>query len=161
MGHFALLDEDNIVLNVIVVDDLDIQDENGIEKEEIGIKFCNNIFTGNWIQTSRSSKFRKKFAEKGDSYDKERDAFISPKPYESWLFNESTCQWEPPVPNKYKDFLSEYGQVGGEAIWREDLQKWEYTGPKWFDELLERPPLINSDLSDLNYLFFTGVYPGD
>lgn len=98
MAHFAQLDENNIVQQVIVVHNNELLDENGIEQESKGIQFCQSLFGGNWIQTSYNSTFRKNFAGIGYTYDSTKDAFISPKPYNSWLLNEDTCQWEAPIP---------------------------------------------------------------
>ncbi len=100
MAHFAQL-ENNIVKQVIVVSNQDILDENGQESEEKGIAFCSNLLGGTWKQTSYNGKIRKNYAGIGYTYDEGRDAFIAPKPYNSWLLNESTCQWESPIP--YRD----------------------------------------------------------
>lgn len=99
MAHFAQLDENNFVLQVIVVHDNELKDDNGIESEEKGIAFCQSLFPGTaWKQTSYNSKIRKNYAGIGHYYDAERDAFISPKPYPSWILNEEFCRWDPPVP---------------------------------------------------------------
>lgn len=98
MAHFAELDESNIVKRVIVVNNNDILDKDGNESEVIGISFCKKLLGGEWIQTSYNSTFRKHYAGKGYTYDKIRDAFISPKPYSSWTLDEETCNWIPPVP---------------------------------------------------------------
>jgi hypothetical protein len=63
-----------------------------------GRQFCTDLFGGNWIQTSYNGNIRKNFAGIGFSYDSIRDAFIPPKPYNSWVLNEDICRWEPPVP---------------------------------------------------------------
>ena len=98
MAHFAELDENNIVKRVIVVNNSDILDKDGIESEIIGIAFCKKLLGGEWVQTSYNSNFRKHYAGKGHTYDKLRDAFISQKPYESWTLDEETCNWIPPIP---------------------------------------------------------------
>ena len=98
MAHFAQLDENDIVQQVIVVHNNELLDENGDEKEINGIRFCESLFGGIWVQTSYNGSFRKNFAGFGFTYDTQRDAFISPKPYDSWLLNEDTCQWYSPVP---------------------------------------------------------------
>ena len=89
MAHFAKLDENNLVVDVVVVDNKDILDENGNEKEEIGIEFLKNLFgqETKWIQTSYNGKFRHTFAGIGYTYDTERDIFIGFPPYPSWTFN--------------------------------------------------------------------------
>lgn len=78
MAHFAELNKDNYVLRVIVIDDKDTLDNNGIEKEEVGIAFCKSLFGENtrWIQTSYNHKIRGKFAGEGDIYDPNNDVFI-------------------------------------------------------------------------------------
>lgn len=100
MAHFAQLDENNRVLQVIVINNTDLLDENGIEKEEIGINFCKQLLgqNTNWVQTSYSADFRKNYAGIGFYYDLQNDAFIPLKPYEDWILNTITFQWVPPVP---------------------------------------------------------------
>ena len=90
MAHFAQLDENNVVIQVIVVSDSDTSDVNGIEYEEIGIAFCKKLFgfNTNWKQTSYNDKIRVRYAGIGYSYDENLDAFIPPKPYESWTLNQ-------------------------------------------------------------------------
>ena len=97
MAHFAQLDENNVVTQVIVVHNNELLDENGIEQESKGIAFCQSLLGGNWVQTSYNSNFRKNYAGIGFTYDRQRDAFIPPKPFASWILNESTCLWESPV----------------------------------------------------------------
>ena len=96
MAHFAKL-KNNIVQQVIVVSNQDILDEQGQESEEKGIAFCSNLLGGTWKQTSYNSNIRKNYAGIGYTYDEGRDAFIPPKPYNSWLLDEDTCQWKAPV----------------------------------------------------------------
>ena len=98
MAHFAQLDENNVVLQVIVVNNSDCLDGNGNESEDVGVAFCQSLLGGNWKQTSYNGTIRKNYAGIGYQYDSTRDAFISPKPYASWLLTESTCQWDAPVP---------------------------------------------------------------
>lgn len=130
MAHFAQLDEDNKVINVIVVDDNDIL-VNGIEDEQKGIEFCNNLIPGyNWKQTSYNTyaglhhnggtPLRKNYAGIGYYYDPNRDAFIPPQPYPSWKLVESTCLWEPPV----------YHNMDGKSYsWDEDQLTWVEVTP--------------------------------
>jgi hypothetical protein len=82
MAHFAQLDENNLVLQVIVIADKDTSDDAGIEKEEIGIAFCKSLFgeDTNWVQTSWSAKIRDKFAGMFDTYDPIADKFVAPIP---------------------------------------------------------------------------------
>lgn len=89
MSHFAELDENNIVLRVVVGD-------NNAPNE--GLDWIEKYLGGRWIQTSYNGNFRKNFAGVGFVYDESKDAFISPKPFESWVLDEETCRWEAPVP---------------------------------------------------------------
>lgn len=118
MAHFAQLDDDNIVVQVIVVSNYDILDETGSENEEIGIQFCKNLLGLNtrWVQTSYNSTFRKRYGRPGYTYDSIRDAFIPPKPFNSWVLNEQTYDWESPIP---------YPTDGQEYYWNEDNLDWE------------------------------------
>lgn len=108
MAHFAQLDDTQVV-QVIVVHNNELLDVNGVESEEKGIAFCKSIFGEHttWKQTSYNNNFRKNFAGKGFSYCFLRNAFIPVRPYPSWLLDENTCQWVPPVapptenPNLY------------------------------------------------------------
>ena len=97
MAHFAQLDNNNIVTKVIVVHNNELLD-NGVESESKGIAFCQSLFGGNWKQTSYNGNIRYNYAGIGYSYDEERDAFIAPKPYTSWVLDEDTCRWQAPVP---------------------------------------------------------------
>ncbi len=116
MAHFAQLDENNIVTQVIVVHNNDCQ-INGVESEEAGIVFCKTLFgvDTKWRQTSYNATFRKNYAGIGYHFDAQRDAFIAPQPYPSWTLNESTCQWEAPMP---------YPNDGGVYRWDEVPQDW-------------------------------------
>jgi hypothetical protein len=100
MAHFAKLDENNIVIEIFVVSNEVLLKEDGTESEEKGIKFLNETFGYHkWVQTSIHSNFRKNYAKKGDYYNEHKDAFIAPKPYNSFIFNEEICRWENPVPH--------------------------------------------------------------
>jgi hypothetical protein len=96
MAHFAQLNEQNIVTQIIVVANQELLD-NGIESEAKGIAFCQSLFGGNWKQTSYNGNIRKNYAGIGYTYDSQRDAFISPKPYPSWTLVEETCRWVSPI----------------------------------------------------------------
>jgi hypothetical protein len=98
MAHFAELDGSNTVLRVIVVGNADTADSNGVEKEYIGAAFCERLFGGTWKQTSYNGNMRKNYAGIGYSYNQAIDAFVPPKPYASWVLNNSTAQWEAPTP---------------------------------------------------------------
>lgn len=118
MAHFAKLNENNIVLEVNVVDNAVLLDENGIENEQQGIDFLINWSGGytNWKQTSYNKTFRKNYAGIGYTYDYQRDAFIPPIPYPSWVLNEITCMWDAPLP---------YPNNGKLHIWNENELQWE------------------------------------
>ena len=115
MAHFAQIDENNIVTNVITISNDDIIDATGKENETIGIEICKKIFGENtkWIQTSYNSSFRKNYAIVGETYDIVRDAFRETKPFfASWILNETTCKWEAPVnlPEDSKNKLYEWNE---------------------------------------------------
>lgn len=119
MAHFAKLNEDNIVEMVLYIVNSDCLDDNDIESEEVGILFCESIFEGRWIQTSYNGTFRKNYAGIGFIYDTARDAFIPPQPFPSWLLNEDTCQWSPPVERPLE----------GIWVWDEELLNWSELTP--------------------------------
>lgn len=94
MAHFARLNENNVVQQVIVVGNNDILDELGNESEQVGQAFIASLgFDGVWKQTSYSGSFRKNFAGLDYIYDQDRDAFIPPKPDGNCVLNEATCTW--------------------------------------------------------------------
>lgn len=92
MAHFAKIEND-VVVQVIVVDNKDTADANGVEKEYIGAAFCERLLGGTWKQTSYNGNFRKNYAGLGYTYDAARDAFIPPKPSDDATLDEATCQW--------------------------------------------------------------------
>ena len=98
MAHFAQLDGNNIVTQVIVVSNNELLDANGQEREELGVAFCQKLFGGNWKQTSYNHSMRKRYAGIGYSYNSTLDAFIPPKPYPSWVLNNATAMYEAPKP---------------------------------------------------------------
>jgi len=98
MAHFAKLDENNVVTQVIVVGNQDTSDASGVEKEYIGAAFLEKLFGGTWKQTSYNGTIRKNYAGIGYTYNADIDAFVSPKPFASWVLNEETAQWEAPTP---------------------------------------------------------------
>jgi hypothetical protein len=75
MAHFAELDETNVVLRVIVVNNAELLDSDGVEQEALGQAFCTNLLGGNWKQTSYSAAFRKNFAGVGFTYNPVLDEF--------------------------------------------------------------------------------------
>lgn len=116
MAHFAKLDSNNIVTDVIVISNDDLLDENGVEQESLGIKVCRNIFGSKtkWVQTSYTGSFRKQYAGVGAKYDKDNDVFIAPKPFESWILDEN-FDWQPPI---------EYPDDGKPYMWDENTMSW-------------------------------------
>jgi len=111
MAHFALI-KDTIVQQVVVVGNADLTNSEGNEQEALGVAFCHSLFgtDGTWIQTSYNGNIRKNFAGIGHTYDLTRDAFIAPKPYASWVLNESTCRWEAPTPYPDDDNVYEWDE---------------------------------------------------
>jgi len=78
MAHFAELDSNNVVLRVIVVDNKDTSDANGVEKEYIGAAFCERVLGGTWKQTSYNGNMRGRYAGIGYTYDAQLDEFVAP-----------------------------------------------------------------------------------
>ena len=121
MAHFAKINESNIVTQVVVVNDSDGDNDTD------GQNFLNNLFktTHTWKKTSYNTygnthrlggtPYRKNFASVGFTYDSSRDAFIEPKPYNSWTLDETTCLWESPVA---------YPSDGKSYEWDEDNKQW-------------------------------------
>jgi hypothetical protein len=107
MSHFAEIDDNNLVIRVLVGD-------NNAPNE--GYDWFVENLGGRWIQTSFNANFRKNFAGIGFTYDEQRDAFIPPKPFDSWILNEDTCQWEAPI---------DYPSDGLVYAWNEDNLDWE------------------------------------
>ena len=106
MSHWAEIDENNIVTRVLV--------GNNSEPDE-GEAFMNSL-GGTWVKTSYNGTIRKNYAGIGYSYDSSRDAFIAPKPFDSWELDEDTCRWEAPVA---------YPTDGKMYTWNEDNTNWE------------------------------------
>ena len=116
MAYFARLDEKNVVIDVVGVDNSRIDNADGLGGEAKGAEFLKNLIGGRWVQTSYSASFRKNYAGIGYTYDKQKDAFIPPKPFESWILDEKTWQWKAPVDMPTD--LPEY------PWWDEDGQQW-------------------------------------
>jgi hypothetical protein len=129
MASFAKLNSENIVTTVVsVVNDV-LKDSNGIEQEVIGIEFLKNLYNESnaiWKQTSYNTNggvhklggtpFRKNHAGIGYTYDETKDAFIPQKPYNSWILNEQTCNWEAPVARPDDNNIYK---------WNEEILNWE------------------------------------
>ena len=98
MAHFAEIDSEGTVQRVLVLSNKIIT-QDGEEVEELGTAYLQNMFPDtDWVQTSYNDNFRKRYAGKGMKYDVERDAFIPPQPFPSWLLNEESLSWEAPFP---------------------------------------------------------------
>jgi hypothetical protein len=114
MSHFALLDQDNVVVMVL----RGRQEDDGLEDElsaRTGQTYKQTSYnTIGGVHLLGGTPFRKNFAGIGYTYDPDRDAFIAPQPYPSWTLNEETCQWNPPIPQP----------IGTPTWWHEDAQQW-------------------------------------
>jgi hypothetical protein len=111
MAHYAFLDENNIVTDVIV----------GIEETELIDGLDPEIWYGNFRgqvckRTSYNGNMRKNYAGIGFSYDADLDAFIPPKPFDSWILDEETCTWNAPIT---------YPDDGFTYFWNEEELDWE------------------------------------
>jgi hypothetical protein len=119
MAHYAFLDENNIVTEVIVGKD---EGEEGIDWEQWYGEFRGQVCkrtsynTQGGVHSTGGTPYRKNYAGIGYSYDAERDAFIAPKPFASWLLNEESCLWEAPTP---------YPTDGLIYQWVEDDLNWQ------------------------------------
>jgi len=135
MAHFAKINSDNVVVNVNVVDNSKLLDEDGIESEANGVAHLERHGSENgfsWQQTSYNTSggvhrlggtpFRKNYAGKGYTYDSAKDAFISPKPFDSWTLNEDTCQWDAPTARPDDD---------KQYTWNEDTTSWDLINDGW------------------------------
>ena len=118
MAHFAQLDENNKVLQVIVVANEELM-ENGIESEAKGIAFCKLLLGEDtlWVQTSYNATIRKNYAGIGFTYDPIKDYFSSPSPYPSWVLNDD-AKWVAPTPKP-----EETDSIGW--VWNEGLLSWD------------------------------------
>jgi hypothetical protein len=128
MAHFAKVNKDNIVLTVHVVDNKHLLNEDGVEKEALGIAYLNEVHGAlpngeTWIQTSFNGTFRKRYAGIGDTdtlvgaytYDTVKDTFIRPKPFASWTLS-ADSDWEPPTAKP---------DDGKKYCWNEDTLAWD------------------------------------
>jgi len=121
MAHFAKLGTGNIVEKVEVVSN-DIA-----TTEQAGVDFLNNLYKSRdvWKQTSYNNNIRKNYAGIGYKYDQTRDAFIPPKPFNSWILDEETCLWEAPVakPTLTQEQIDNKNYYN----WNEENQSWTLT----------------------------------
>ena len=127
MSSFAKIGLNGKVIEVQSVNNEVLHDSNGVEQENIGIDFLTKLTGWSiWKQTSYNTvggihklggtPFRKNFAGIGHTYDEDRDAFIAPKPFNSWTLNEDTCLWEAPVA---------YPTDGQRYNWNETNKTWD------------------------------------
>lgn len=118
MGHYAFLDGNNIVTEVITGKD---EGQDGINWEQWYGEFRGQVCkrtsynTSGGVHSSGGTPFRKNYAGIGYTFDEARDAFIPPKPFASWVLNEDTCLWEAPVA---------YPNDGKFYSWDEEAQNW-------------------------------------
>ena len=131
MAHYAQLDENNIVTQVIVVANSDITDANGNEVEEIGIAFCKKLLgeDTNWKQTSYNNNIRVRYAGIGYSFSEELNAFIPPSPFESWVLVEETADWESPIGPAPVLTEAEI-EARSSYVWDEENGVWNLTTPE-------------------------------
>lgn len=124
MAHFAEIDDNNLVIRVLVTD-------NNLPNE--GKDWLETRLGGIWIQTSYNTHkgehrqggmpLRKNFAGIGYTFDQDRDAFIPPKPFESWVLDEQTCNWEAPMPYPQDDKTYKWDEE--EVSWVEVVEETE------------------------------------
>ena len=118
MAHFVEIDSEGTVVRGVVLSNT-VTYQGDEEVEELGIAYLQNMFPDtDWVQTSYNDNFRKRYAGKGYKYDVERDAFIPPQPFPSWLLNEESLSWEAPFPMPDDDELYK---------WDEENQSWVET----------------------------------
>ena len=132
MASFAKIENNTVVRVESVINEV-LKDSNGVEQEAIGVQFLKNLYNepeAIWKQTSYNTHggvhdnggtpFRKNHAGIGYTYDETRDAFIPLKSYNSWILNEETCLWEPPVSKPVTEL--EENQY---YSWNESIINWE------------------------------------
>ncbi len=151
MASFAKIGLNNKVIEILSVHNNELKDSNGVEQEINGIDFLTKL-TGwaIWKQTSYNTignvhrlggtPFRKNFAGIGHTYDEDKDAFIPPKPtqYPSWVLNETTCQWEPPIEKPSGETPE------NRYIWNEETQQWDQKSFTFNEETQQWDPVDNS-----------------
>jgi hypothetical protein len=119
MAHYAFLDDNNVVTEVIVGKN---EGEEGINWELKYGAFRNQVCkrtsynTQGGVHSEGGTPFRKNYAGIGYTYDQSRDAFIPPKPFNSWVLNDTTCLWDPPTP------MPEDGKL---YVWNEETTSWQ------------------------------------
>ena len=132
MAHFAKLGTGNIVEQVIVVsNDIAIT-------EQAGSDFINKLYNTRdvWKQTSYNNNIRKNYAGIGYQYDQTRDAFIAPKPFNSWILNEDTCRWNAPVA--IPELTQEQIDNKNYYAWNELTLSWDLINSQYTKNIKER-----------------------
>jgi hypothetical protein len=130
MAHFAQLDDNNVVTQVIVVSNDDTSDSNGVEAESIGVAFCQKLLgvDTNWKQTSYNGNMRGNYAGIGMKYMTEvatlgvgsTDIFISPQPHASWTIDTTKAEWVPPsIPGAAPTLTDENVAANKHYVWNE------------------------------------------
>ena len=133
MASFAKIGLNNKVIEVQSVVNEVLHDSNGVEQEVNGIDFLTKLTGWSiWVQSSYNNNFRKNHAGIGYIYDEDRDAFIPPKPYASWILNEDTCLWESPIGsipeiNSEQQDQNTAGTHSWYYVWNENNQTWDLT----------------------------------
>ena len=144
MAHFAQLDDNNVVINVIVVNDSDTTDENGVETESVGIAFCQNLLgkDTNWRKTSYNNNIRGNYAGIGMIYMENvatlgvgsTDVFMPEQPYPSWTISTTEARWEAPLTEP--TLTAEQQAAGSYYAWDESAYQadnttgWTLTTPE-------------------------------
>ena len=119
MSHFAQIDENNVVTQVLVIEQ-DVIDTGLFGDPSSFIQTSYNTIGG--VHTLGGTPLRKNYAGIGYTYDATRDAFIPPKPFSSWVLNEETCLWDAPTPMPVEE-----GKI---FVWNEETTSWvEFTPP--------------------------------
>ena len=115
--YFAKLDSDSLVEAVHLVND------NIATSEQAGITYLNKLHNhSSWKACSKDGSVRKNGPAKGFTYDADKDAFIPPKPYPSWILNEDTCNWKPPVARPAD---KGFGEGQRQYDWNEETTTWD------------------------------------
>ena len=124
MAEFARIDKNNIVRSVHVVADEHLLNEQGQEEEAFGIAYLNKIhgYGLTWVQY-QGQDVQKNSVAVGCTYDAAKNAFILPKPFDSWTLNADTCQWE--APKAYPTDEPDRENGGKYYDWNEDIGEWE------------------------------------
>jgi hypothetical protein len=129
MALFAKLDQNNIVVDLIEIDDIHLKEPiNGKDEELLGIAHCIKMYGGMWKQTS--STIRSHLAGIGYFYDSSLDAFIPPKPYDSWILNNESLLWEAPIPKPLQSEIKDNEDNGIILTWDEENTSWKFMDTK-------------------------------